>query len=163
VLRCADCGAVHPANTLFCDECGANLQRAPEVVGESSAMPPASAGNPVSSSSEPGATSVHVSLVTPDHTRAFGLELQDTLLIGRTDRSNSAAPDIDLTLLQAVQLGVSRRHARLLRTGRGVALEDLKSLNGTFVCGQRLAPHQPQPLESGNELRFGKVALVISF
>lgn len=169
---CPDCGAAHPVNTQFCDECGARLTRAAEMIRakpakrdleSNEANAPAASAIPVDSGSEPAATAMHISLVTPDRTRAFGLELHDMLLIGRTDRSSTHAPDVDLTMLQALQLGVSRRHARLLRTTGGVALEDLKSLNGTYVCGQRLGPHQPQPLQSGDELSFGKLALVISF
>jgi pSer/pThr/pTyr-binding forkhead associated (FHA) protein len=172
MVLCPDCGAAHPLNTQFCDECGAKLIRAAEAIrtspaehdsesGESQA--PASSAIPVASGIEPAATVLHINLVTPDRTRAFGLDLHDTLLIGRIDRSSTLAPDVDLTMLQAVRLGVSRRHARLLRTASGVALEDLKSLNGTFVSGQRLGPHQPQPLRSGDELSFGELALVISF
>ena len=169
---CSDCGAAHPVNTQYCDECGAKLSPAAEMIGTktierdlegSGAEAPASAAIPVASGIEPAATALHISLVTPDRTRAFGLELHDVLLIGRTDRSSIQAPDVDLTMLQALQLGVSRRHARLLRTAGGVALEDLKSLNGTFVRGQRLGPHQPEPLRSGDELSFGKLALVVSF
>ena len=172
MLICPDCGAVHPVNTQFCDECGARLTRGAEVIRvetaerdleANEAQTSASSAIPVASGIEPAATALHISLVTADRTRAFGLELHDILLIGRTDRSSTQAPDVDLTMLQALQLGVSRRHARLLRTAGGVALEDLKSLNGTFVCGQRLGPHQPQPLRSGDELSFGKLALVISF
>jgi hypothetical protein len=172
MVHCPDCGAAHHFNTQFCDECGARLTRAAETSRTSTAgrdseaseaQAPASPAIPVASGIEPAGTALHISLVTPDRTRAFGLELHDMLLIGRVDRTVTLAPDVDLTMLQAVRLGVSRRHARLLRTASGVALEDLKSMNGTFVYGQRLSPHQPQPLRSGDELSFGKLALVISF
>jgi len=169
---CPDCGAAHPVNTQYCDECGAKLSGAAEMINTKTVERDVEAGEahgtassaiPVTSGIEPAATALHISLMTPDRTRAFGLELHDILLIGRTDRSSTHTPDVDLTMLQALQLGVSRRHARLLRTAGGVALEDLKSLNGTFVCGHRVGPPQPQPLRSGDELSFGKLALVISF
>lgn len=54
--------------------------------------------------------------------------IQDVLTIGR-----GAENHVDL-----VDPRVSRRHARLSRTGDGVLVEDLGSTNGTFVNGSRL-------------------------
>lgn len=63
----------------------------------------------------------------------------DTLTIGR-------APDNDL-VLDDVQ--VSRYHARLLRRGNEVILEDLGSTNGSLVNGRRISGrHALQPTET---------------
>jgi pSer/pThr/pTyr-binding forkhead associated (FHA) protein len=59
---------------------------------------------------------------------------------------------------------VSRRHCRFTRQGAEVLVQDLESLNGTFV-NDRPAPF-PTPLRDGDELRLGpttfRVALVAS-
>ncbi len=51
------------------------------------------------------------------------------LIIGRADSS-----DIKLDGLQ-----ISNRHARLLKTGAGIAVEDLNSTNGVFINGNRIS------------------------
>jgi DNA-binding winged helix-turn-helix (wHTH) protein len=51
--------------------------------------------------------------------------------------------------------GVSRRHARVVRSGDVVLLEDLQSKNGTFVAGERISA--PRPLAHGDEVGFGTV------
>ena len=48
---------------------------------------------------------------------------------------------------------VSRRHAIVLQTAAGPAIEDLGSTNGTWINGRRL--EGAQLLRAGDELRFG--------
>jgi pSer/pThr/pTyr-binding forkhead associated (FHA) protein len=54
---------------------------------------------------------------------------------------------------------VSRRHARIVVSEGKAILEDLRSKNGTFLRGQRLA--SPAVLADGDEIRVGLVALRI--
>ncbi len=68
----------------------------------------------------------------------------DTLCIGR-------APDNDL-VLDDVQ--VSRYHARLMRRGDALVIEDLGSTNGTMVSGRRIT--QPQVLQPGDTIAIGR-------
>jgi DNA-binding winged helix-turn-helix (wHTH) protein len=51
---------------------------------------------------------------------------------------------------------VSRRHARIVVSGSGAVLEDLRSKNGTFLDSLKLAA-TPVPLRDGSELAFGTV------
>lgn len=51
---------------------------------------------------------------------------------------------------------VSWRHASLRWTGRVWELQDLGSLNGTFLDGQRLQSGTRVPLRPGAQLRFGE-------
>jgi pSer/pThr/pTyr-binding forkhead associated (FHA) protein len=48
---------------------------------------------------------------------------------------------------------VSRRHAVLVASSDGLAIEDLGSTNGTWVNGERIA--RPEPIRAGDEVRFG--------
>jgi DNA-binding winged helix-turn-helix (wHTH) protein len=54
---------------------------------------------------------------------------------------------------------VSRRHARIRVEGGQAILEDLGSKNGTYWRGQRLSA--PVLLSDGDEIRLGKVSLVL--
>jgi predicted component of type VI protein secretion system len=53
---------------------------------------------------------------------------------------------------------VSRRHARLVRHGREVTIEDLGSSNGTFVNGERLSA--PRALRDQDRVQLGAVEMV---
>jgi pSer/pThr/pTyr-binding forkhead associated (FHA) protein len=76
--------------------------------------------------------------------------------VGRRSHTSQRSPDIDLTELDPQKL-VSRQHARLLWQAGVVRIEDLGSLNGTFVGGKRLMPHQPEPLADGANVTLGGV------
>ena len=65
-------------------------------------------------------------------------------IIGRT-------PECDV---QIVGPSVSRRHVRIVITPNGASLEDLGSMNGTFVGDQRISA--ARKLEDGDEIRIGK-------
>jgi membrane protease subunit (stomatin/prohibitin family) len=82
-------------------------------------------------------------------------------LIGRPDPARGIFPDIDLSSHGGEIGGVSRQHARLIVNGGQVLIEDLHSLNSTFLNNQRLAPGQRFPLNDGDEIRLG--GLVLNF
>ncbi|MGF1507609.1 MAG: FHA domain-containing protein [Chloroflexi bacterium] len=63
----------------------------------------------------------------------LGLVIYDDVVMGRGSDSGKSMPDVDLTNLDAKQLGVSRRHALIRPTGRNLFLIDLGSTNGTYV------------------------------
>jgi diguanylate cyclase (GGDEF)-like protein len=52
--------------------------------------------------------------------------------------------------------GISRKHARVVPNGRGYAIEDTESANGTFVAGQRIERHV---LADGDLVQFGPSAV----
>jgi DNA-binding winged helix-turn-helix (wHTH) protein len=53
--------------------------------------------------------------------------------------------------------GVSRRHARIIVTGRSATVEDLGSKNGTFIRNSRVAG--PRDLVDGDVIRLGSTAV----
>ena len=55
---------------------------------------------------------------------------------------------------------VSRIHARITREGDNHYLEDMNSTNGTFKNGLRLQPYEKKKLESGDEVKCGRVLLI---
>lgn len=64
--------------------------------------------------------------------------------------------EVDVVLQDS---SVSRMHARITREGKEYYLEDLNSTNGTFKNGLRLQPYEKRKLESGDELKCGRVIL----
>ena len=90
-----------------------------------------------------------VSIVVPD---------KDTVTIGRTHRDMIA--DIDLGPQGAATAGVSRRHARLTQLDNTWLIDDLDSLNGTYVNSFKLVPGDPVPLKDGDEIRCGKMSFL---
>ncbi len=71
---------------------------------------------------------------------------KDNTLIGRST-------DSDLWLGDD---GVSRKHARLVRTDGDFFIEDLNSANGTFVQGERISR---QKLKDGDQIQLGPTAI----
>lgn len=70
----------------------------------------------------------------------------DVLTIGRSPHSDLFLDDVT----------VSRHHARIVRDEGGFLVEDLNSLNGTYVNRKRIERHS---LTDGDELQIGKFKL----
>ncbi len=56
---------------------------------------------------------------------------------------------------------VSRRHARIGRNSDGLFIEDVNSLNGTWVDGRALQPFVPVALHEGQTIVLGETVLTI--
>ena len=102
-------------------------------------------------SSDNALSSVEISLVTTDG-----------FVLGRSDTRSSFIPDIDLADFKALEKGVSRRHAAIVRYQEKPHILDLNSINGTFLNGKRLKPDNPYMLTSGDQLGLGDLLLTIS-
>lgn len=87
----------------------------------------------------------------------------DSILIGRADNEGDAQASINLSEHNAQYLGVSRRHARLITHNNRVAVQDLKSANGTFINGHLLKPQQVYRLRDADRLRLGLLELQVHF
>lgn len=87
----------------------------------------------------------------------------DQLTIGRIDPVTKESPPIDLTDFNALDKGVSRRHAKLVRKDGSLHIVDLGSGNGTFLNGQRLVSDQPRVIRDGDDIRLGYLVIRISF
>jgi hypothetical protein len=86
---------------------------------------------------------------------------KDICLIGRASIADNVRPDVDLAPFDQQQY-VSRRHAFILQRQGAVVLEDLESVNGTFVnVTQQLAPHVLTPLHDGDEITFGQTRCTV--
>ena len=78
----------------------------------------------------------------------FILERGDALEMGRSLQTDLSVDD----------LRVSRRHARIVHTDRGVAVEDLSSANGTYLNGRRI---RKAFLRTGDVLQVGNAPIQV--
>jgi CRP-like cAMP-binding protein len=98
-------------------------------------------------------------LVATDPAMEFFLNREGDTLVGRCDPVTGITPDIDLTSLDP-QRSTSRRHAKLYQMGgHFYVMEEIGVMNGTFVNDHRVATGTPVPLQNGDTVKFGLVAL----
>ncbi len=88
----------------------------------------------------------------------FPLSDKRETTVGRIDPVTGINPDIDLTPVDAKR-STSRRHARVRREDDGgwVVIEDVGTMNGTFVNGVRLTAGRSVPLSPGDAVTFGTI------
>jgi len=98
-------------------------------------------------------------LVADGGVEEFYLNRDAETLVGRIDPVTGIRPDVDLTNLDGPR-SVSRRHAKIVQAdGEFQVVEEIGTMNGTFVNGSRIATGTPTPLRDGDRLRFGLVDL----
>ncbi len=166
MIECPSCGKTYRLGTLFCTECGTYLPtgktlrtepfptdelRAPRAVPWEPEAP------------EGGETApLPVRIRVPETGREIVLPALPELLLGRMDPRHGIFPHADLTPDRALDLGVSRRHARILQQRGKAYLEDLGSANGTYLNGERLTPYVPYPLPPQAEVQLGRLRLQVT-
>lgn len=149
-LHCHECGFVNDEGANYCQKCGAYLGRSegseePSTltykIAETGDFQPIDIEELVA---EEGAALV----IRSGGGRAgesFAID-QDRMSIGRT-------PDAPVFLDDVT---VSRNHALLVRRRDGLYIDDLGSLNGTYVNRHRIESHL---LADGDEIQIGKFKL----
>lgn len=73
------------------------------------------------------------------------------ILVGRSNRADFIIDDES----------VSRNHARFVYLDGALHVEDLDSMNGTWVDGEKLEANDPQPVRRSSDVEFGKIRLDI--
>ncbi|MEK6678180.1 MAG: FHA domain-containing protein [Nitrospirota bacterium] len=137
-MICPECKQENMTGALFCDECGAKLT---------------SEEAPVTAAAES-----NLKIVLKDSGQEVSLPDKAEIIMGREDPVSGIFPDVDFTPFGGDEGGVSRLHAKILKEGDVYKIEDLGSTNATVLNKQRLSPHTPVTLKTGDEIRFGKVA-----
>ncbi|HEV8629439.1 MAG TPA: cyclic nucleotide-binding domain-containing protein [Thermoanaerobaculia bacterium] len=89
----------------------------------------------------------------------FHLSTSSETLVGRRDPVTGILPDVDLTPVDT-QRSTSRRHAKIYRRGgKFFVCEEIGTMNGTFVNGERVETGVPVEVKPGDELQFGLVKM----
>ena len=87
----------------------------------------------------------------------------DETTIGRIDPVTGILPDIDLTSVDANR-SVSRRHAKIIRISGGFCvLEEVGTVNGTYVNDERIPTGTPVPVRNGDAVKVGLIAMKAVF
>ncbi|MDX2161089.1 MAG: FHA domain-containing protein [bacterium] len=107
---------------------------------------------------------LHLRLRGEDKTFSIAAEQMVSIIIGRGDPATGEKPAVDLSLHGGMEMGVSRKHAEIVRReDNALHLLDLESANGTHLNGQRLVPRQGRILRNGDEIRLGRLVLLVEF
>ncbi|HLM50312.1 MAG TPA: FHA domain-containing protein [Solirubrobacteraceae bacterium] len=146
-LHCPECGFVNDEGANYCQRCGAFIgaedgepTTITYAIDETGELKPVDLDEVVAR----GAALV---------IRAGGGRVGESFAVDRERMSIGRRPDADIFLDDVT---VSRDHAMLVRRGDGYYLDDLGSLNGTYVNRHRV---DSQKLADGDELQIGKYKL----
>jgi CRP-like cAMP-binding protein len=94
---------------------------------------------------------------------AFFFSNGDETTIGRADPVTGILPDVDLTSVDTNR-SVSRRHAKIIRSGEEyMILEEVGTVNGTYVNDQRIPTGVPVTIHDGDLLKIGLIAMKTVF
>ncbi|TML43016.1 MAG: FHA domain-containing protein [Actinobacteria bacterium] len=147
-VYCPECGFQNPESANYCSKCGAMLVKDEGGAETTQSYTPeeiADDDGPLDEIAAEGPALVVRSGGgrAGEHFSPTG----DRTTIGRS-------PDNDIFLDDVT---VSRKHAVLVQSGGEIQIEDLGSLNGTFVNRRRI--DSAARLESGDEVQIGKYRL----
>ncbi|HEY4690773.1 MAG TPA: FHA domain-containing protein [Anaerolineae bacterium] len=167
MLKCPACGQESMEGELVCSNCGTFLRTGGQLhtdpldenEGEK-VKPAAGLSAPTYDTAPIGATLLLKGIT--DNREIVVPRKMTSALFGRNDRLAGLMVDIDLTSEDGQTRGVSRRHARVRFVNDRYLIEDLESLNGTFLNRRKLVPFVPEVLHDGDELRFGSLTFAVS-
>lgn len=94
---------------------------------------------------------------------SFPFSNGDETTIGRADPVTGILPDVDLTPVDTNR-SVSRRHAKIIKTGHDYhVLEEVGTVNGTYVNDQRIPTGVPVTLHNGDLVKIGLISMKAVF
>lgn len=149
MITCLECNAENFDGALYCENCGADLEG---IIASSS--PYESEFVPVGGPA--------LKLVLSDTGEEISIPEKEEILIGREDPVSSIFPDIDTTPYNGEDDGVSRKHVKIFQQGDGYYVEDLNSINSTFLNKVKLEPNTPSLIANGDELMLGRLKFRIA-
>ncbi|HVR72022.1 MAG TPA: cyclic nucleotide-binding domain-containing protein [Vicinamibacteria bacterium] len=132
------------------------LKGAPASVVAAAAAPPGAAAGPGTAGTLQAEAKAY--FIAPQTGNIFPVFSNDALL-GRFDSVTGMRPEIDLTN-EDQSRNISRRHARLvIREGKHFVAEEIGTMNGTFLNGQKLPNGVLTPIKDGDELTLCRLVL----
>jgi FHA domain len=146
-MHCPECGFANAEGANYCQKCGAFLGESKKgdttevyQVDETGEIRPVD----LEEVTHEGATLV---------IRSGGGRSGEAFNIGGERLTIGRSPEAEIFLDDVT---VSRNHALLVRRRDGLYIDDLGSLNGTYVNRRRIESHR---LQNGDELQVGKYKL----
>jgi hypothetical protein len=150
-IHCPECGFVNPEGANYCQKCGAYLA-GPKDEGDE----PTTMTYTVDDTGEMQPIDIDEVLETSGAAlviRAGGGRAGESFTVTEDRVSIGRSPDAGVFLDDVT---VSRNHALLVRRRDGFYIDDLGSLNGTYVNRRRIESHR---LGDGDEIQVGKYKL----
>jgi pSer/pThr/pTyr-binding forkhead associated (FHA) protein len=148
-MHCPECGFVNTEGANYCQKCGAFLAEGAEAEGDTTAqyqLEESGELRPVDVNEiESSGATLAIRSGGGRAGEVFALD-GERMTIGRS-------PDAEVFLDDVT---VSRNHALIVRRRDGLYVDDLGSLNGTYVNRHRIESHR---LSDGDELQVGKYKL----
>jgi len=125
--------------------------------GEMAAAPPPPPPQPAPAATATFKAKLTITRGTIPERRNHEFDLENgNNLIGRWDPETGSFPEVDLEK-DDEEAKISRKHALIRIEGGKITIEDIGSLNGTYVNRQpRLQPGSPVELKDGDEIIVGK-------
>ena len=148
-MHCPECGFANAEGANYCQKCGAFVAEAEKQEGDTTAayqldetgeLKPVDMGQVVAE----GATLA---------IRSGGGRAGEVFAVAGERMTIGRSPEAEVFLDDVT---VSRNHALLVRRRDGLYIDDLGSLNGTYVNRRRIESHR---LQNGDELQVGKYKL----
>jgi len=149
-MHCPECGFINPEGANYCQKCGAFLGDISRSSKDDTTI-----AYQVGDTGE--LTAVDLDRVAAEGAtlviRSGGGRAGETFALSGERTAIGRGPESDVFLDDVT---VSRNHALLVRRQDGIYIDDLGSLNGTYVNRNRIESHK---LTDGDELQVGKYKL----
>jgi len=167
---CPVCGYKNELTAATCRSCGSPLEVVPE--GRTTTKPVkgrrGKSEQPLQTPVEPPqkrarAPKEGISLFVEGFDAPIDIRTEREFVLGRKVTGALDENLVDLRPFGGYESGVSRRHARIRKKEGGYEILDLGSTNGTWLDQYLLLPEKPYPLESGTQIRLGRLRLLILF
>src|SRR3954467_8984412 len=164
-LHCPECGFVNAEGANYCSRCGPYLGAAREKpasgepatatyrIDETGELVPVDVGDVVADQGAAPLTRAAGERGAGLFIAAGGGRVGESFPLNADRMTIGRRPDSDIFLDDVT---VSRNHALLVRRSGDYYLDDLGSLNGTYVNRHRIESHR---LDDGDELQVGKFKL----
>ena len=147
-MHCPECGFVNSEGANYCQKCGAFLGDVQQDTDDTTAAWQLDDTGDIKPL-DPDTVTEEGTLVI----RAGGGRAGETFQITGDQMRIGRSPDAEVFLDDVT---VSRNHALLVRRRDGLYIDDLGSLNGSYVNRRRIESHK---LVDGDELQIGKYKL----
>jgi hypothetical protein len=145
-IYCPECGFQNPEAANYCAKCGALLVKDEGGAETTMTWTPEDGGDEAEAPALEEFGVQGPALVV----RSGGGRAGETFAIVGERTVVGRSPDCEIFLDDVT---VSRKHATVVRQAERVSIEDLGSLNGTFVNRRRV---ESAPLQDGDEIQIGK-------
>lgn len=164
-MICPDCGFSNRVGVQICENCEADLYDSLLEMVATKQLSKADTREITGLDEHASPTSNPIVIYISHDKNPLAIERMPNLVMGRIDPNDShqQTVDVDLEAYGAQELGVSRQHARLLASKRNPILVDLGSYNGTYINGQKLVPSHDYEVNSGDEIRMGRLVMRFYF